>query len=40
MMEGYFGKDTVIDKNSKNSTSNDKELIDLTEKKIITNKLT
>ena len=35
MMEGYFGKDTVIDKNVNNKNSNEKEFIDLTEKKII-----
>ena len=39
-MKWCFDKQRGIDKNSKNSTSNDKELIDLTEKKIITNKLT
>ena len=35
MMKGYFGKETRIDKTSNLNTSNDKELIDLTEKKII-----
>ena len=35
MMKGYFGKETGIDKNSNLNTSNDKELIDLTKKKVI-----
>ena len=35
MMKGYFGKETVIDKNFNNKNSNETELIDLTEKKII-----
>lgn len=39
-MKGYFSKQTGIDNTSNLNTSNDKELIDLTEKNIITNKLT
>ena len=39
MMEGYFGKETVIDNNFNNKNSNEKELIDLTEKKIISKNL-
>ena len=35
MMKRYFGKEAGIDKTSNLNTSNDKELIDLTEKKII-----
>ena len=35
MMEECFGKETVIDKNFNDKNSNEKELIDLTEKKII-----
>ena len=35
MMKAYFGKETGIDKNSNLNTSNNKELIDLTEKKFI-----
>ena len=34
MTEGYFGKETVIDKNFNNKNSNEKWLIDLTEKKL------
>ena len=33
MMEGYFGKETVINMNFNNNNSNENELIDLTEKK-------
>ena len=40
MIEGYFGKETVIDNSFNNKNSNEKELIDLTEKKIISNTLT
>ena len=32
--EGYFDKETVIDKNFNNKNSNKKKLIDLTEKKL------
>ena len=39
-MKWYFSKQTGIDNTSNLNISNDKELIDLTEKKIITNKLT
>ena len=35
MMTSYFGKETGIDKNSNLNTSNNKELIDLIEKKVI-----
>ena len=40
MIEGYFGKDTVIEKNFNKKNSNEKELIDLTEKKTISKTLT
>ena len=40
MMKWYFGKKIDVDKNSILDTSNDKELIDLAEKNIITKKLT
>ena len=40
MMKGYFYKQTRIDKNSNLSTSNDKELINLTDKKNIKHKST
>ena len=40
MIEGYFGKETVIEKNFNNKNSNEKELIVLTEKKIISKTLT
>ena len=35
MMKSYFGKEIGIDKNSNLNTSNNKELIDLKEKKVI-----
>ena len=35
VMTSYFDKETEIDKNSNLNTSNNKELIDLTEKKVI-----
>ena len=35
MMKSYFDKGTGIDNNSNINTSNNKELIDLTEKKVI-----
>ena len=35
MMKSYFDKETGIDKNSNLNTSNNKELIDLIEKKVI-----
>ena len=40
MIEGYFGKDTVIENNFNKKNSNEKELIDLTEKKTISKTLT
>ena len=40
MMKGCFSKQTDFDKNSNLSSSNDKELFDLTKKKRITKKLT
>ena len=40
MIEGYFGKEAVIEKNLNNKNSNEKELIDLTEKKTISKTLT
>ena len=39
IMESYFGRETVIDKNFNLNTSNNKELIDLVEKKFIKKKL-
>ena len=40
MMKEYFDQQTDFDKKSNINTSNDKELIDLTEKKIVTTNLT